>query len=240
VTNGRAIAPPATDCRTGVSTSTYPAVVQVGSDRTQGLGAGVDQPLPGVGVGRQVQVALSLQELGVSEAVQLLGQWAERLGEHREPLDEDRQLALARGPDPAGRAHDVAEIDLRHQRAALRLGLLVDHELDVARPVTQDQERELSHVALQHDAAGHRAASLVDRVRLERAEPVPDARGGVRLRRPERLLEIQGERPVPEPFAAVASRPQDLAFAPGGLLGGLVRHRRARRCARRRGGGPRA
>ena len=217
-----------------------PVLVQVGSDRAQGLGARVDQPLPRVGVGREVQVALSLLELGVLEAVPLLGQGAERLREHREPLDEDRQLALARGPDPAGRAHDVAEIDLRQQRAALRLGLLVDDELDVTRPVAQDQERELPHVALQHDAAGHRPASLVDRVRPERAEPVADARGRVGLRHPERLLEVQGERPVAEPIAALASRPQDLAFAPGGLLGDLVRHRRARRCARRRGGGPRA
>ena len=54
------------------------------------------------------------------------------------------------------------------------------------------------------------------------------------------LLDVQGERPVAEPIATLASRPQDLAFAPAGLLGSLVRHRRARRCARRRGGGPRA
>jgi hypothetical protein len=64
-----------------------------------------------------VEGALSLLELGILEAVPLLGQRPEGLGEHREPLDEDRQLALARGPDTAGRTDDVAEIHLGQQLA---------------------------------------------------------------------------------------------------------------------------
>ena len=215
-------------------------LVQVRADRAQRARARVDQPLPRVGVGREVEGALSLLELGILEAVPLLGQRAEGLGEHREPLDEDRQLALARGPDPAGRTDDVAEIHLREQLAAVRVGVLVDDQLDVARPVAQDQERELAHVPLQDDPAGHRSPGLVDRVVRELAERLPDARRRVGLRHPERLLEVQRERPVAEPLAALASGPQDLAFAPGGLLGHLVRHRRARRCVRTRAGDPRA
>ena len=95
-------------------------LVQVRADRAQRVRARVDQPPPRVGVGREVEGALSLLELGILEAVPLLGQRAEGLGEHREPLDEDRQLALARGPDPAGRTDDVAEIHLREQLAAVR------------------------------------------------------------------------------------------------------------------------
>jgi len=161
----------------------------------------------------------------------------ERLRKHHEPVDEDRELTLSGRADAAGRANDVAEIDIPQELAALRLRIRVHDELDVTRAVAQHQEDELADIAFEHHPAGDDPAIVGQRVGPERNMRVADARGRVGLADAERLLEVQCEGAVAESLPALAARLQDLALAAGRLLS---HRRRGRRCGRTPGAALRA
>ena len=87
-------------------------------------------------VHQQVEVALPVARLAVGDAVEGVGQ---RLADLRQQLDlarDQRRLAAARAPRPAGGADDVAERELE---------LLLDDQLDPARAVDEVEEGELPH-----------------------------------------------------------------------------------------------
>ena len=109
----------------------------------------------GLGVDDEVGVALAESGVGVAEAVPLVGQRPYRLGQQVEPIDLDRQLALAGRHDRAVHADPVATVERLH----LGEGVVADdglrHEqlhLDAA--VDDRREHELAAVALEEDPAG--------------------------------------------------------------------------------------
>ena len=87
------------------------AVAERAPEAGDHLVAHVERP-PGVGVDDEVDVALAEAGVGVGQAVPLVGQRAQRLGEQREVLDLHRQLAGARRHDRAVDADPVAAVEL--------------------------------------------------------------------------------------------------------------------------------
>ena len=79
---------------TGVSTSTKPAVGELAPDRRH-RGEADREHASGVFVHDEVDVALPEAGVDVGEAVPLVGERAQRLGQQLEAVDLDRQLALA-------------------------------------------------------------------------------------------------------------------------------------------------
>ena len=82
VTNGRAAAPPAIGCIIGVSTSTKPRASRNARIAVTTF-ARISNDAPRVGVDDQVEVALAVARLDVGQAVPLLGQRQEALGQER-------------------------------------------------------------------------------------------------------------------------------------------------------------
>ena len=81
-----------------------PRVVERAAEAGDDLVAHVERP-PGVGVDDEVDVALAEPGVGVGQAVPLVGQRAQRLGEQLEAVDLHRQLA------GAGRHHRAVDAD---------------------------------------------------------------------------------------------------------------------------------
>src|SRR5881409_1893214 len=102
VLNGRAMAPPGMGCIIGVSTSREPRAQQ--------------EDLADLGVDDQVDVALPVARLDVLEAVPLLGQRTQRLGQERERLHGQRELARARAEHPARDADEITDVEDAEER----------------------------------------------------------------------------------------------------------------------------
>ena len=88
------------------------------------------------------------------------------LREQLERVDDQRRLAAPRLGRPAGRADDVAEVDVDLAGAVDRA-----EELDPARAVDEVEEDELPHVAAREHAAGEPALArrLLARARARSA-----------------------------------------------------------------------
>src|SRR5881227_592084 len=91
--------------------------------------------------GHQVQLAPPVARLDVAEAGVLVGRRAQRLGEDREAVDAQRDLAVARAQGRALDADQIAEVE---RGEALEV-LLAEHvlarmQLDLARAVDEVQE----------------------------------------------------------------------------------------------------
>ena len=106
------------------------------------------------GVHHQVHIALTEPQLLVLQAVELLRQGQQGLGQQGDVLGPDAHLAPLGAEHLALDAHDVADVVL--------LELLVDGfvhlvltgiELDAAVPVLQVAEGHLAHAPLAHEAA---------------------------------------------------------------------------------------
>ena len=110
VTNGRAAAPPAIGCIIGVSTSRNPRSSRKRADAASDPAARAEDAAH-VRVDDQVDVALAVAQLDVLEAVPLLGQRAERLGEQPELGRRERELAGPRPERLPADADDVAEVE---------------------------------------------------------------------------------------------------------------------------------
>src|SRR3954463_9316706 len=105
------------------------AFVQDTADRLENGGAG-EKHLARVLVGDQMEVSTALLQIRVLQPGPLLGKWTQRLGEHRPSGHEDAELTRARGANGAGRADDVAKVDLLEQREVGGRQLRgVDHDL---------------------------------------------------------------------------------------------------------------
>ena len=127
----------------------------------QGVAEGLDDRVAdlevaaGLGVDDEVGVALAETRVGVGEAPPLVGQRPDRLGQQLEPLDLDRELALAGRHHGAVGTDPVTEIELAE---ALELGVpddrLGDEQLDLARAVAHRREDQLSLFTDEHQPTG--------------------------------------------------------------------------------------
>lgn len=102
-------------------------------------------------VDHQVDVALAVALLGVGQAVVLVGQRAQRLGQQAHVGHFDVQVALAGTGQGAFGADDVAQVPgLDRGQGFFRQGLAVDVDLNTASHVLDNHER----TTVEHDAAG--------------------------------------------------------------------------------------
>ena len=108
-----------------------------------------------LGVHNEVNVALAITNLAVGEAVELLWQRTQRLGEDLQRGHCQGKLAAARTHDSAGCADDVAKVE-KTQELPVLLVKVVDaaEELNLAGIVLYHDKRNLALVADGADAAG--------------------------------------------------------------------------------------
>ena len=100
----------------------------------------------------QVDIALAIAQLGVGQAVVLVGQRAQRLGQQAHVAHVDVEIALAGAGQGAFGGDDVAQVPgLDRFQGLGRQGLAVDVDLDAPAGVLQHHEG----AAVEHDAAGH-------------------------------------------------------------------------------------
>ena len=96
------------------------------------------------------------------------GRRAQRLRQHREVLDADRQLAAARHEHHAVDPDDVAEVELEQQvHPLLAEQVALGLQLDAPRAVVEVQERHPALAAARMQAPGEPVARLGLRPRLE-------------------------------------------------------------------------
>ena len=120
--NGRASAPPAIGCIIGVSTSRKPRAFEELADARDDARARLEH-LPRVGIDDEIEIALAVARLDVRQAVPLLGQRQQALGEKR--ACDDAQIVssfvFVRNTRPFD-ADVIAEVeqleDLEVERAA--------------------------------------------------------------------------------------------------------------------------
>ncbi len=102
-------------------------------------------------VDHQVDVALAVALLGVGQAVELVRQRAQRLGQQAHAVHVDVQVALAGARQCALGGNDVAQVEVLDRLDLLgRQGLAIDVDLDAPAHVLQHHERP----AVEHDAPG--------------------------------------------------------------------------------------
>jgi hypothetical protein len=110
-----------------------------------------------LGVDDEIDVALPIADGDVRQAVPLLGQGPQRLGQDAQRPRLDRQLALARAHHHAAHADDVADVEqLETCEITLRELILKKVGLDLPGAVEQNEENHLTHPANRHDAAAER------------------------------------------------------------------------------------
>ena len=107
-------------------------------------------------VGYQVQVALAKTHLGVREAVPLLRQRAQGLGQQRERLGLHRDLARAGADDRAGHADPVSDVQVVQHVVGIGQVVAPQQHLYAAVHIHQVGERGLAHAAETHHPPGHR------------------------------------------------------------------------------------
>ena len=109
-----------------------------------------------LGVHDEVNVALAITNLAVGEAVELLWQRTQRLGEDLQRSHCQGKLATASAHDSAGCADDVAKVE-KTQELPVLLVKVVDaaEELNLAGIVLYHDKRDLALVADGADAASH-------------------------------------------------------------------------------------
>jgi hypothetical protein len=134
--------------------------VQVAAHRGDDLGPR-DEDLASVVVGDEVELAMAVARLDVVQAVELVGWWAQALGQQREVLDAQRQLAALGAEREPVDADDVAEIEVEQARHRL----LAEHvdlglQLDAPRAIVEIQEGHATLAAARVQAPGDAVARV--------------------------------------------------------------------------------
>ena len=127
--------------------------VQVAADAAQNPGA-LDKGVLYLGVHDQIRVALTVTDVRVRQAVELLRKNLKALGKERDLCGVDRDLAGLRAEHLAAHADDISDVIFLE----ILIGLLAQ---DVPGHVALDISLEILHVAegsLSHDALGHHTA----------------------------------------------------------------------------------
>ena len=125
------------------------------SDRRERLAARCEARARGL-VGDEVDVALPVLVFGAGQAVELVGQGAQALGEEPQRLHLHRQLAgLGLEEQPFG-ADDVAEVEMLEKAIRLLADRVdADAQLEAPRGVLERREARLAHDALEHQPPRH-------------------------------------------------------------------------------------
>ena len=109
-----------------------------------------------LGVHDEIHIPLTVAHLLVREAVELLRQGLQGLGEQGDMLGAHAHLALFRAENGALHAHNVADVVLFEAVILLLIHLVpTGVELDAAGLILQVAEGHLAHAALGHKAAAH-------------------------------------------------------------------------------------
>ena len=152
--------------------------------------------LPHLGIHGQVEVALAVPRLDVLQAVPLLRQRQQALGEERQRRRPDRELVGLGAEQVAADADVIAEIEQpRECEVPFRQGVLPHVDLQSHPAVRQHQERGLAEAADADDAAGRRGVDpgLLERLGRRRRVRVDQLADAVRGVEPVRIrLESQG------------------------------------------------
>ena len=157
-----------------------------------------DEQLARVLVGDQVELAPAKARLDVGQPVVLLGRGSERLGQQREVLDPQRQLAAPGHEGDAVDADQVAEIQPQEPLHPLRPEF-VDPSLELDPPGAVDQVEE-RHLAL----AAARGQATRDPVPGRRSRPRPPAQRAPHARwRSTRRRRTRGGTARPRRRAAI-------------------------------------
>ena len=131
-------------------------LVQVGTDLLQNQAA-LDEGVLDLGVDDEVNIALTVAGLAVGQAVELLGQGKQALGEQGQLTDADGNLAHLGAEHFALDADDITDVQLFESGIGLiAQQVALDKNLDVALLVAQMGKAGLAHDALGHHAAGQR------------------------------------------------------------------------------------
>ena len=110
---------------------------------------------PGLLVGDQVEIALAVFDLLVGQAVELVRQRAQRLGQQAQAMGVDGQLAVVGLEQHAFDTEDVAQVPVLEGLVRVGAGVVVGNvDLDAAAAVLQGGETGLAHHPLEHHAAG--------------------------------------------------------------------------------------
>ena len=109
-----------------------------------------------LGVRDKIDVALTIADFLIGQAVELLGKRAQRLRQQLVALDGHGQLAAAGLHDGAPHADPIADVEVLQ----LGVSIFAEHvdaaeQLNLARGVAHREEADLALHALGHDAAAH-------------------------------------------------------------------------------------
>ena len=105
----------------------------------------------------QIDIALTIAGFRIGEAVELIRQRTNVLGQQTEVLDADGKFAGLGEEQRAGCADDIADVDhlLEEVVSFIAHFSLGDKKLDVIGAVFDGQEAGFAHDAFEHDAAGN-------------------------------------------------------------------------------------
>ena len=150
-----------------------------------------------LGIAEEVDVALAIALFDIGQTVPFLGRRQQALGEERDLLGEDGQLAGLGVAEPAVDSDQIAQVEQFDDAPAFVADLfLADEDLDPLGPVAKVEEVDFPLPAAQHDppgdangGAGRLAAGLSRRNRqradrrdglvpLESLAPGVDSQGG--------------------------------------------------------------
>ena len=123
--------------------------------------AALAEGVANVGVHDEVDVALTVTDLAIGQAVELLGQWTQGLGEDLQVRRGKGELAALGADDGTRRADDVSEVEAGKKRPVLlRQVVHAAEQLDGARDVLEDDEGDLALLAEGADTARERVDVL--------------------------------------------------------------------------------
>ena len=141
-------------------------VIQIPAQIRHKAAADLKVPL-GLGVHDQVHVPAAIAQLLVGDAVELLRQGPEGLGQQGDLVGADAHLALLGAEHLALYAHNVADVVLLEAVIGLLVHLVLPGvDLDAAGLILQIAEGHLAHAALGHQAAAQRHGLPLQRVKM--------------------------------------------------------------------------
>ena len=140
--------------------------------------ASLTKDLLDIRVGEQINVAAPVAEVDVGQTVPFLGRRQDSLGEHRQCVSPEGQLA---GFGPAKRAldsDDVAEVQFLDDGPLVAEIGLAQRDLELAAPVVNRQKGQLAHDPQQQDSSRHLETQLtaLSRFELQRFLLLTDSR----------------------------------------------------------------
>ena len=127
----------------------------------------LDKGIAHLGVDDHIEIALAIAGVHVLEAVELLRQGMQALGEQRDLLRVDADLARLGAENDALDANDVAEVEVLELFVGFLADIVAaDVDLDLAVAVQHVGEAGLAHHAARHHAAGDGNGLAVQRLKV--------------------------------------------------------------------------